>query len=105
MVGQVSAAGLRRQAQPVLEAVKAVAALIDIGDEGMDLGRADARQKGRGKFGGLAAAMTPPQHQQDFPALARSGLEVLLAAIEGREVNLFPSAPTLVVRDSAASSR
>ena len=66
MVGQVSAAGLRRQAQPVLKAVKAVAALIDIGDEGMDLGRADARQKGRGKFGGLAAAMTPPQHQQDF---------------------------------------
>jgi DNA-binding LacI/PurR family transcriptional regulator len=43
--------------------------------------------------------------RQDFPALARSGLEVLLAAIEGREVNPSPSAPTLVVRDSTAASR
>lgn len=43
--------------------------------------------------------------RQDFPALARSGLEVLLAAIEGREVNPSPSAPTLVIRDSAAPSR
>ena len=40
--------------------------------------------------------------RQDFPALARSSLEVLLAAIEGREVRPSPSAPTLVVRDSAA---
>jgi DNA-binding LacI/PurR family transcriptional regulator len=43
--------------------------------------------------------------RQDFPALARSSLEVLLAAIEGREVNPSPSAPTLVVRNSAARRR
>ncbi|MCU1474841.1 LacI family DNA-binding transcriptional regulator [Amnibacterium sp.] len=43
--------------------------------------------------------------RQDFGALARSSLEVLLAAIEGREVIPSPSAPTLVVRDSAARRR
>jgi DNA-binding LacI/PurR family transcriptional regulator len=43
--------------------------------------------------------------RQDFPALARSSLEVLLAAIEGRAVNPTPIAPTLVVRDSAAPAR
>ena len=43
--------------------------------------------------------------RQDFPALARSSLEVLLAAIEGRKVNPSPKAPTLVVRDSAAPPR
>ncbi|MDH2444842.1 LacI family DNA-binding transcriptional regulator [Amnibacterium sp. CER49] len=40
--------------------------------------------------------------RQDFPALARSSLEVLLAAIEGRAVSRSPSSPTLIVRESAA---
>lgn len=40
--------------------------------------------------------------RQDFPALARASLEVLLAAIEGREAVRTPSPPTLIVRDSAA---
>ena len=43
--------------------------------------------------------------RQDFGALARASIEVLLAAIEGREVVPSPSAPTLVVRDSAAPPR
>ena len=43
--------------------------------------------------------------RQDFAALARASIEVLLAAIEGREVVPSPSAPTLVVRDSAAPPR
>jgi len=43
--------------------------------------------------------------RQDFPALARSSLEVLLAAMEGRQVDPSPSAPTLVIRDSAAPRR
>lgn len=41
--------------------------------------------------------------RQDFPALARSSLEVLLAAVEGREVSPSPSAPALVIRSSAAA--
>jgi DNA-binding LacI/PurR family transcriptional regulator len=40
--------------------------------------------------------------RQDFAALARSSLEVLLAAIEGRDVIPSPAAPTLVIRESAA---
>lgn len=43
--------------------------------------------------------------RQDFAALARSSLEVLLAAVEGRDVTPKPNAPTLVIRDSAAPRR
>jgi len=39
--------------------------------------------------------------RQDFPALARGTMEVLLGAVEGREVDRTPSVPTLVVRNSA----
>lgn len=39
--------------------------------------------------------------RQDFAALARGTIEVLLGAVEGREVDRTPSVPTLVVRDSA----
>jgi DNA-binding LacI/PurR family transcriptional regulator len=39
--------------------------------------------------------------RQDFPALARGTMEVLLGAVEGREVDRTPSVPTLVVRKSA----
>jgi len=38
--------------------------------------------------------------RQDFPALARGTIEVLLGAVEGRDVDRTPSVPTLVVRDS-----
>lgn len=43
--------------------------------------------------------------RQDFPALARGSLGVLIGAIEGREVDRTPQAPTLVVRNSTASRR
>lgn len=39
--------------------------------------------------------------RQDFTALALMSMEVLLGAMEGREVDRTPIAPTLVVRDSA----
>ncbi|CAM5396413.1 LacI family DNA-binding transcriptional regulator [Leifsonia shinshuensis] len=39
--------------------------------------------------------------RQDFAALARGTMAVLLGAIEGREVDLTPSVPTLLIRDSA----
>ncbi|MFD3444420.1 LacI family DNA-binding transcriptional regulator [Microbacteriaceae bacterium 4G12] len=43
--------------------------------------------------------------RQDFAALANASIEVLLGAIEGREVDRAPSAPTLVARASAAPAR
>jgi DNA-binding LacI/PurR family transcriptional regulator len=43
--------------------------------------------------------------RQDFTALAHASIEVLLGAIEGREVDRAPSEPTLVARNSAAPSR
>jgi DNA-binding LacI/PurR family transcriptional regulator len=45
--------------------------------------------------------------RQDFTALALMSMEVLLGAMEGREVDRTPIAPTLVVRDSTrqAASR
>ena len=43
--------------------------------------------------------------RQDFAALAHASIEVLLGAIEGREVDRAPSEPTLVVRASAAPAR
>lgn len=43
--------------------------------------------------------------RQDFMALAHGSIEVLLGAIEGRQVDREPSAPTLVVRRSAAPAR
>jgi DNA-binding LacI/PurR family transcriptional regulator len=39
--------------------------------------------------------------RQDFAALARGTIEVLLGAVEGRDVDRTPSVPTLVVRNSA----
>lgn len=39
--------------------------------------------------------------RQDFTALAHASIEVLLGAIEGREVDRAPSVPTLVTRSSA----
>ncbi|GAB4100763.1 LacI family DNA-binding transcriptional regulator [Sinomonas halotolerans] len=43
--------------------------------------------------------------RQDFPAVATTSIDVLLGAINGREVDRTPSAPTLVVRSSAAPAR
>ncbi|MEV8146907.1 LacI family DNA-binding transcriptional regulator [Arthrobacter sp. NPDC080073] len=43
--------------------------------------------------------------RQDFPALAQAGIEVLLGAVEGREVDRTPNVPTLVVRASAIPAR
>jgi DNA-binding LacI/PurR family transcriptional regulator len=43
--------------------------------------------------------------RQDFTALAHASIEVLLGAIEGREVDRAPSEPTLVARRSAAPAR
>jgi DNA-binding LacI/PurR family transcriptional regulator len=43
--------------------------------------------------------------RQDFAALAHASIEVLLGAIEGREVDRAPSAPTLVARRSAIPAR
>jgi DNA-binding LacI/PurR family transcriptional regulator len=43
--------------------------------------------------------------RQDFAALAHASIEVLLGAIEGREVDRAPSQPTLVARKSAAPAR
>ncbi|KUM33266.1 LacI family DNA-binding transcriptional regulator [Arthrobacter sp. EPSL27] len=43
--------------------------------------------------------------RQDFGALAHASIEVLLGAIEGREVDRPPSEPTLVVRASAIPAR
>lgn len=42
--------------------------------------------------------------RQDFTALAHASIEVLLGAIEGREVDRAPSEPTLVARRSAAAN-
>ncbi|HSG41149.1 MAG TPA: substrate-binding domain-containing protein, partial [Thermoanaerobaculia bacterium] len=39
--------------------------------------------------------------RQDFAALATMSMEVLTGAMEGREVNRTPIAPTLVVRNSS----
>lgn len=41
--------------------------------------------------------------RQDFTALAMASTEVLLGAIEGREVDRTPNPPTLIVRKSSAS--
>jgi DNA-binding LacI/PurR family transcriptional regulator len=43
--------------------------------------------------------------RQDFTALARASIDVLLGAIEGREVDRPPSVPTLIARDSAIRAR
>nr|WP_246376791.1 LacI family DNA-binding transcriptional regulator [Conyzicola lurida] len=43
--------------------------------------------------------------RQDFASLAHASIEVLLGAIEGREVNRAPSEPTLVARRSAAPAQ
>jgi DNA-binding LacI/PurR family transcriptional regulator len=43
--------------------------------------------------------------RQDFTALANASIEVLLGAIEGREVDRAPSVPTLVARKSAIPAR
>lgn len=43
--------------------------------------------------------------RQDFTALAHASIEVLLGAVEGREVDRAPSEPTLIVRKSAAPAR
>ncbi|WP_246036123.1 LacI family DNA-binding transcriptional regulator [Sinomonas susongensis] len=43
--------------------------------------------------------------RQDFPALARMSIDVLIGAIEGREVDSTPNTPTLVVRRSAIPAR
>jgi DNA-binding LacI/PurR family transcriptional regulator len=43
--------------------------------------------------------------RQDFAALALASIDVLLGAIEGREVDRAPSAPTLVARKSAVAAR
>lgn len=43
--------------------------------------------------------------RQDFTALAHASIEVLLGAIDGREVDRAPSEPTLVARQSAAPAR
>jgi DNA-binding LacI/PurR family transcriptional regulator len=43
--------------------------------------------------------------RQDFTALAHASIEVLLGAIEGREVDRAPMEPTLVARRSAAPAR
>ena len=43
--------------------------------------------------------------RQDFTALAHASIEVLLGAIQGRQVDRAPIEPTLVVRASAAPAR
>jgi DNA-binding LacI/PurR family transcriptional regulator len=43
--------------------------------------------------------------RQDFAALAHASIDMLLGAIEGREVDRAPSEPTLVERKSAAPAR
>lgn len=43
--------------------------------------------------------------RQDFTALANASIEVLLGAIDGREVDRAPSEPTLVARNSAVPVR
>ncbi|MFP3462681.1 LacI family DNA-binding transcriptional regulator [Arthrobacter globiformis] len=43
--------------------------------------------------------------RQDFTTLAAASIDVLLGAIEGREVDRDPSPPTLVVRRSSAPAR
>jgi DNA-binding LacI/PurR family transcriptional regulator len=43
--------------------------------------------------------------RQDFAALAQASIDVLLGAVEGREVDRTPSVPTLVVRASAIAAR
>lgn len=43
--------------------------------------------------------------RQDFPALARATIDVLLSAVEGHAAHRAPSAPTLVVRNSAIRAR
>ncbi|MBP2393813.1 LacI family DNA-binding transcriptional regulator [Paenarthrobacter nicotinovorans] len=42
--------------------------------------------------------------RQDFTALAHMSMEVLLGAMEGREVDRTPIAPTLVVRESSTQA-
>jgi DNA-binding LacI/PurR family transcriptional regulator len=39
--------------------------------------------------------------RQDFTALALMSMEVLIGAMEGREVDRTPIPPTLLIRDSA----
>lgn len=41
--------------------------------------------------------------RQDFPALARRSIDLLLSSIEGRAVDHTPAPPILVVRDSTAA--
>ncbi|MFJ6269221.1 LacI family DNA-binding transcriptional regulator [Pseudarthrobacter oxydans] len=43
--------------------------------------------------------------RQDFTALAHMSMEVLLGAMEGRDVDRTPIAPTLVVRNSAVQAK
>jgi DNA-binding LacI/PurR family transcriptional regulator len=43
--------------------------------------------------------------RQDFASLATLSIDVLIGAIEGREVDRTPSVPTLVVRKSAIPAR
>lgn len=43
--------------------------------------------------------------RQDFRALAQASIDVLVGAIEGREADRTPSAPTLVVRESTRPAR
>lgn len=43
--------------------------------------------------------------RQDFPALARRGIELLLGAIDGRSVEVAPIPPKIIVRQSTAPPR
>jgi DNA-binding LacI/PurR family transcriptional regulator len=43
--------------------------------------------------------------RQDFPALAQASIAVLIASIEGVELDRTPIPPTLVIRNSTAERR